>query len=133
MMVRFGFQPCFSSSPSARASSSSGLRAGQRIVGAVDPGVVMIAANDPLVGKLRAGNARDDVVERLAIPVEADSFRCAFAGLGPDVIGERQPPRQASGTIWPPSAFSNGCRVGIGDRQHRNLRDGLHLIERECA
>ena len=42
------------------------------ISGAVDPGVMMIAANDPLIGELFAGDGCDDIVERLAIPVEGD-------------------------------------------------------------
>ena len=49
MMVRFGFQPCFSSSAERAHLLEHGARAGHRILGAVDPGVVMVAADDPFV------------------------------------------------------------------------------------
>src|ERR1700683_3232105 len=49
-----------------------GAGAGEGIFRAVDPGVVMIAADDPLIGKFGAGNFGDDVVEGLAVPVEGD-------------------------------------------------------------
>ena len=45
-----------------------GRHAGDGIVGAVDPRVMMIAANDPLIG-IGAGDRGDDVVERLDVPV----------------------------------------------------------------
>src|SRR5207249_9680903 len=47
-------------------------RPGERIARAIDPGVMVIAANDPLVGKGGAGNRRDHIVQRLAVPVEAN-------------------------------------------------------------
>ncbi len=49
-----------------------GTGAGERIFGAIDPSIVMVAANDPLIGILRAGDFGDDVVQRLAIPVELE-------------------------------------------------------------
>ena len=63
--------------------------AGDRIFRAVDPGVVMIAADDPLVGELAAGNAHDHVVERLGVPVELQ-LQVHLGGPGTDVIGDGQ-------------------------------------------
>ena len=42
--------------------------AGDGIFGAVDPGIVMIAADDPFVGGNTAGNFGDDVVDWLECP-----------------------------------------------------------------
>ena len=52
MMVRFGLQPFFSSSPKPRAVSISATFPLDRIVGAVDPRIVMVAMDDPFVGVL---------------------------------------------------------------------------------
>ena len=62
--------------------------AGNRIVGAVHPRVVMIAANDPLavVGAAQGG---DDVVNGLDVPVRSN-FQMHFRGAGPDVISDGQ-------------------------------------------
>src|SRR5437899_2955719 len=45
---------------------------GQGIAGSVDPRIMMVATNHPLIGKSGAGDRRDHIVERLAVPVEAD-------------------------------------------------------------
>src|SRR5215471_14901728 len=49
-----------------------GGHAADRILRAVDPAVVMVAADDPFVRESRPLNSRDDVVERLRVPVERD-------------------------------------------------------------
>ena len=43
--------------------------AGERVVAAVHPGVVVVSANDPFVRESRARNFRNHVVDRLDIPV----------------------------------------------------------------
>jgi hypothetical protein len=45
--------------------------AGNRIVRAVDPRIVMVAAQHPEVGLLRAAHGRDHVVNRFQVPVES--------------------------------------------------------------
>ena len=80
--MRFGLHPLFSSSPKAAR------RLHQRrspLVGSAAPLTHaswwlpwMIHSS----GKLAAVDARDDVVERPVLPVEA-SLRCTFAGPGP--------------------------------------------------
>ena len=53
MMVRLGFQPCLHElAERARLFEQSDL-AGDGILGAVHPGIVVIAADHPLVGILR--------------------------------------------------------------------------------
>ena len=64
-------------------------RPGQRIAGAIDPGIMVIAANHPLIGKSRAGNCRDHIVERLAVPIEADG-EMRFGLARTHMIGERE-------------------------------------------
>ena len=55
--------------------------AGDGIVCAIDPGVVMVAANDPLVRLGAAGDLGDDVVEGLGVPVgEHLEVNFGFAG-----------------------------------------------------
>ena len=84
MMVRFGFHPCFSSSASARALLHDRDRAGHRISRPVHPGVVMIAADHPLVRILRARNPHDHVVDGFGESQLNFTFRCTFAGPGPE-------------------------------------------------
>src|SRR5580704_14895643 len=64
-------------------------RPGHRIAGAINPGIMVIAANHPLIGKSRAGNRRDHVVERLAVPVKADR-KMRHGDARTDLIGKRQ-------------------------------------------
>src|SRR5262245_37393413 len=47
-----------------------GRHPADRILRAIDPCVVMIAANDPLIWKRGPGKPGDDVIERLGVPVE---------------------------------------------------------------
>ena len=64
MIVRFGFQPLFAQLADGAGLVELGDQAAERIVGAVHPGVVVIAADHPLVGPLGAGQPGDHVVER---------------------------------------------------------------------
>ena len=82
--------------------------AGHRIFRTVHPGIVMVAANDPLVGRDAAGNLRDDVVHWLDVPVEFHlqmnlrRARATWYGIG-------KLPRHSSGAMGPLSAASRGC------------------------
>ena len=66
-----------------------GDHAGDRIFGAVDPRVVMVAAHDPFVGRGRAGNFRDDVVDGLDVPI-GFHFEVNFRGAGANAISLAQ-------------------------------------------
>ena len=70
--MRRGFQPCLRSIPKRAGFFQQRSLARDRIFGAVDPGVMMIAANDPFVGRDAAGNLGDDVVHRFEVPIEFD-------------------------------------------------------------
>ena len=63
--------------------------AGDRVLGAVHPRVVVVAAHDPLVRELRAGDARDHVVHGLDVPVERD-LQVHLRRARPDVVRDRQ-------------------------------------------
>ncbi len=72
MMVRFGFQPCLAKfAKPARLFKKRDLT-GERIVGSVDPPVMMIAANDPDIGFLATAHLGDNIVDRLDVPVEGE-------------------------------------------------------------
>ncbi len=89
----------------ARFFQQRGL-AGDGIVGAVDPGVVMIAANDPLA-IVRAVQGGDHIVDRFHVPVGSD-FEVHLGRARPDVIGDGKAPRQFSGATGPLSAERSG-------------------------
>ena len=72
-----------------------GDHAGERVRRAEDPGVVMIAADDPLVGALGAFHAGDDVVGGREIPVEFE-LEVDGRGAGSDVVGEGSAPRHSA-------------------------------------
>ena len=63
--------------------------AGERIAGSVHPGIMVVATNYPLIGKSRTRNRRDHIVERLAVPVEADGKMCHRHARA-DLISKRQ-------------------------------------------
>ena len=66
-----------------------GAGAGDGVAGSVDPGVVVVAADDPLIGHGGALDGGDDVVERLALPVEGE-LEVGLDGAGAGAIGEGQ-------------------------------------------
>ena len=74
-----------------------GDHAGDRIFGAIHPGVVVIAADDPLVGKRRARNFRDHVVDGLDVPV-GFHFQVNLRGAGADAIGDAEAAAPAVGS-----------------------------------
>ncbi len=78
----------------ARFLQHRGL-AGDRIVGAVYPGVVMIAAQHPLLAAVRAAQCADDVVDRFDVPV-GSNFEMHLRRPGTDVISDGQRPTPSS-------------------------------------
>src|SRR5262249_13598629 len=92
-----------------------GNRARNRIVRTVHPAVMMVAANHPLVGILRAGNTRDYVVETLDIPVELKA-NMNSGRPGTDMVSDRQsaaPIVRRQGTL---QGGKKRLRVGVGHR-----------------
>ena len=76
-------------------------------LGPVDPGVVVIAADDPLVGIDRARDPRDDVADRRDLPVEGD-LEMDLRGAGTDVVRDREGAAPLPRRDRPPSAASSG-------------------------
>ena len=107
MIVRFGFHPLFSSSAEPARRFHQGAFAARRIRRAVDPRVVMVAVDDPLVGKLASLDAHDDVVKRPVLPVECE-LEVDLRRPGADVIRDRQRAAPASGATGPFRLRSSG-------------------------
>ena len=105
-----------------------GDRAGDWILRAIHPGVVMIAANDPFVRILGAGNAHDHVIEALRIPVEFHAH-VNFRGTRSDVIGDRQRAPPCFGRDRPFQCGQQRLRVSIGHRQHGNFRQRFRFAD----
>jgi len=78
-------------------------------------------------GNFEPGDARDDVIEGLAIPVEAHG-QVRLCSARTHVIGERQSAAPCFGSCFAAEGLQERSRVRIGDGQDRNLRDGLYLI-----
>ena len=89
IMVRFGFQPDFSSSPTPCTAFEHRRRAAVRIDRAVDPGVAMIARNHPFVGKLAAAHAANHIPESAELIVLLEMHLHPHRSRS-HVIGERQ-------------------------------------------
>ncbi|MGD0299918.1 MAG: hypothetical protein ABSE86_22730, partial [Bryobacteraceae bacterium] len=104
--------------------------AGERVFGAVDPAIVMIAADDPLVRICCAGNSQNYVVERFDIEVEFQ-IQVHFGWAGPNVIGDRQsaaPGLRSDGTL---QCREQRLGVAIRNGHHGNFGQGDSLAERK--
>ena len=99
-----------------------------RVVGAVDPRVMVVAANHPLISKLRAGEPRDHVVDGLDIPV-GRHLQVHAGRARPHVIVDGQCPAPLSGRFRPLQCLQQRQRIGIGDRQHRNARERARVLQ----
>ena len=102
----------------------------QRILGAVDPGVVMVPADDPFVRGAAPGDARDHVIQGTRVPIRAHA-QVHLGGTGSDVICDPQ-----AAAPFPRGDRSSHRRqqrlcVSVGDRQHRDLREGRRARERQ--
>ena len=127
MMVRFGFHPCFASSPSARASSSSTTWPETGSSAPLTQRIVVVAAQHPQVGLLGAAHGRDHVVNRFEVPVESE-LQMDLSRPWAHAIGNGQrsaPIRGRDGTF---ERSKQRLRVGVGDRQNRNLGKRLGIL-----
>ena len=107
-------------------------RAADRIVGAVDPRVVMVAEHHPLVGPRGAGDAHDHVVERPRLPVERE-FQPHLRRTRAQAIGHRQRPAPGFGRHGSFHGLEERQRVTPGNRHDRDLQDRLRLSRRQLA
>src|SRR6266404_411313 len=103
-------------------------QAGDWVFGAVDPGVVMVAANDPLVGIRAAGNSGDDVIDGLEIPI-GSHFQVDFERAGAGVISEWKIAAPLGGHYWADECGEQGLRVAIRNGQHGNLGDDGRIFD----
>jgi len=62
-----------------------------RIAGAMDPCIVMIAANDPLIREVGSREPRDHVVRGTVFQLNSRR-RCTRARAGSEVVGDRERP-----------------------------------------
>ena len=116
--------------PAARASAQLGHHAAERVGGAVDPGVVMVAADHPLVGPLGAGDAGDHVVDRLQVPVERQ-LEVDLRRAGAEVVGDRQAAAPVLGRHRAGHRLEQRQGVAVGDRQHGDLGQRRRVLEVE--
>ena len=87
------------------------------ISGSVDPGIVMIAANHPFVRTLAAAKTRNQM-------------NCRFART--HVIGDRQRATPGGGRDRAFERSQQRKGIGIGDRQYRDLGEGLCVFNIEA-
>src|SRR3989441_10986335 len=99
-----------------------------RVFGAVHPGIVVVAADHPLVRRGRARDARDDVVQRLETPIGFDA-QVHLRRPGADVVGDREAAAPLLGRHRAGERREQGLGVAVGNRKHRDLRDRLRLID----
>ena len=103
----------------------------QRVGRAEHPGVVMIAADHPLIGKLASLQPRDHVVRRPQAPVELE-LQMHRRRTGTDVIRDRQRTTPRTRRHLTADGLHQRQRVGVTQRQHRNLHDRGTVLDREA-
>src|SRR6266542_7049998 len=64
-------------------------QAADGVARSIDPGVVVVATDNPFVGEYRSRDPRDDVAHRCDLPVEGD-LEMDLRRAGTDVVGEGQ-------------------------------------------
>ena len=103
---------------------------GGRVLRAVHPGIVMIAADHPFLGELRAGNSGDHVVDFLHVPIKIH-LQMNFRFAGTHVIGNRQP---AAPFLRRHRSLQRGqqrLRVAVGNGQVGNLGETRSIFDRQ--
>ena len=105
--------------------------AGQGIAGPKHPAVTVVAAHHPFVRLGAALQLGDHVIGRLQAPVgnhlQMDPPALAVA----DVIGDRQRAAPGRRRHRPTQRAEQHRRIGIGDRQGRDLQDGRRILPRQ--
>ena len=103
-----------------------------RILCAVHPGVVVVAADDPLVGVGRSRQARDDVVDALETPIEGQ-LQVHARRTGSCAVGDRQPAAPVDRDGIALEGRQKRLRVAVGDRQDRYPRERRELFHVEAC
>ncbi len=102
-----------------------------RVLRAVHPGVVVIAAHDPLIRRFGPLDRGDHVVDRLGIPVELRP-EVHPRRSGSDVVGERQRPAPLPWRHRAAERSQQRLRIGVGDRQHGDPGERGSVGERQA-
>ena len=105
---------------------------GQRIGSTVIPAVMVIASNYPLIRVRAAFHARDHVISSHHVPVEL-GFHSHPRRARPEVIGDRQVAAPLPGHHFTIHRGQQRQRIAIGNRQHRNLRNGWCILPIQAA
>ena len=98
-----------------------------RILGAVHPPVVVVAAHHPLIGLLGPLDSRDHIVDGLEIPVERE-LEMDLRRAGTDVIRNRQRAAPFDRRHRTAKRGQQRLRVAVRDRQHRDLGQALRIL-----
>ena len=107
-----------------------GDRARKRICSAVDPAVMMIAANHPLVRIFGAGNAHDHVIQLVLVPVEFQTHM-HLRGTRTDVIRNRQSAAPVLRRDRPFQRSQQRLRVAVRHGKHRNFGKRFRFAQRQ--
>ena len=100
------------------------------IGGAEHPGIVMIAADDPMIRLFGTADSCDDVVDRLLMPI-GKHLEMDFRGPGSEVVSERQGAAPGIRRHRPAERTEQRFGVRIGNRQHRNFQDRPGFVHGE--
>ena len=98
---------------------------------AIHPRVIVIAADDPLLGAIGARQSRDDVAARHHVPVEFEIHVHARRS-GAEVIGDRKRAAPIGRSDRTSEVAQQRKRVAVRNRQHRDLRDHVDIFSVEA-
>ena len=98
--------------------------------GAEHPGIVMIAADDPMIRFFGAANFRNDVVDRLLMPV-GQHFQMDLGGPRPQVVGDRQATAPCGRRHRAAERGEQRFGIPVGNRQYRDFQDRPGFAHRE--
>ena len=105
-----------------------GHLAGDRVVRAVHPGVVVVTVDHPLIGVGGPADRRDYVVQRPRLPVELQREAHPRRPAA-HVVSDRQRAAPRLGRDRPAQVPQQRQRVTVGDRQHGDRLDRLRLAD----
>ena len=91
-----------------------------RVCGAIDPRVVVITTDDPLIRPFAAAKPCDHIVGRHGLKVELE-LQMDCGGTGAEVVRDRERAAPRFRRNRAIQSAKQGQRIAIGDRQDRNL------------
>ena len=104
---------------------------GDRIFGAVDPRVVVIAAHHPFIGRSGTGNFCDDVVDGLDVPIRFH-FEVHFRRAGADAVSHAESAAPIGGSDASGERGEKRLRVAVRNREHGNFCDRRRFFDLEA-